>query len=303
VTTDHVARIPMRHPLVVNLGRHYGLCVATCVVGDPQSKGGSEATVRVAAADLVPTDANLVGAYGSFGELQVACAAFCDEVNGRIHRMTRRIPAEMAAEERVTLHPLPARPFTACFGVTRTVGANVPVISFDSVSSSVPHTHRGEVVWVRSTGDEVVITAVNDAGPTEVARHGRGAPGSPRYVDEHFGPALEGPLNRTPRPASAAEAAFLAIGEGAALWLTEAGAAGVLRPRPKMADAVSLAALHGLAAVDHALAEAAVLGRFADGDLASIVAYQAAGGGGDTHSAGEDHSLQPGTGSWNGFGQ
>jgi transposase len=303
VTTDHVARIPMRHPLLVDLGHHYGLSIATCVVRDPQSKGGSEATVRVAEADLVPTDANLLGAYGSFAELDEACAAFCDEVNGRIHRVTRRIPAEMAAEEQVTLHRLPARPFTACFGVTRTVGANVPVISFEATNYSVPHQHRSEVVWVRSHGDEVVITAVDDAGPVEVARHGRGAPGSPRYLDEHFGPAPEGPLHRTPRAASVPEAAFLAIGEGAALWLTEAGAAGVLRPRPKMANAVSLAALFGLTAVDHALAEAAVLGRFADGDLASIVAYQAAGGPGDAHSAGEGHSFQPGTGSWDGFGQ
>ena len=257
----------------------------------------------MAAADLVPTDANLRSAYGSFAELQVACQAFGDEVNGRIHRSTRRIPAEMAAAERVALHPLPVRPFTACFGVTRTVGANVPVISFDSVNYSVPHQHRGEVVWVRGHGDEVVITAVTDDGPTEVARHRRGAPGSPRYTDEHFGPAPEGPLHRTPKAANAAEAAFLAIGDGAGLWLTEAGAAGVLRPRPKMAEAVSLAAIHGMAVVDHALAEAAVLGRFADGDLASIVAYQADGTPGDLHRAGEDHSLQPGTGSWDGFGQ
>ena len=41
VTTDHVARIAMRHPLIVQLGVHYGLTVATCVVRDPQSKGGS----------------------------------------------------------------------------------------------------------------------------------------------------------------------------------------------------------------------------------------------------------------------
>ena len=46
-------------------------------------------------------------------------------------------------------------------------------------------------------------------------------------------------------PRTDAEGAFLAIGEGAALWLTEAGAAGTARVRAKMAEAVSLAALHG----------------------------------------------------------
>ena len=102
------------------------------------------------------------------------------------------------------------------------------------------------------------------------------------HRDESFadgcraGPVPEGPLNRTPRPGSPAEEAFLAIGSGAGLWLTEAGAAGVCRPRPKMADAVALAALHGTATVDWALGHAAVMGRFGDGDLASIIAHQAA---------------------------
>jgi len=71
----------------------------------------------------------------------------------------------------------------------------------------------------------------------------------------------------------------------------------------KMANAVSLAALHGSEAVDRALAEAAVLGRFAEGDLASIVAYQAGGPSNEHHNASEALSLQPGTSSWEGFGR
>ena len=74
------------------------------------------------------------------------------------------------------------------------------------------------------------MTAVGDAGPEEVARHQRGRPGHPRYVDEHFGPEPEGPLHRTPVPMNEAEAAFLAMGAGAVLWLTEAGAAGRCDP-------------------------------------------------------------------------
>ena len=53
---------------------------------------------------------------------------------------------------------------------------------------------------MRGHGDEVIITAVTDDGPEEVVRHQRGAPGNPQYVDEHFGPAPEGPLHRTPKP-------------------------------------------------------------------------------------------------------
>ena len=52
VTIDHVAGVPVRHPEMVAVGGHYGITVATCVPADPESKGGSEATVRVAKADL-----------------------------------------------------------------------------------------------------------------------------------------------------------------------------------------------------------------------------------------------------------
>ncbi len=74
---------------------------------DPESKGGSEATVRIATADLVPTDHNLRPAYRDFAELEGECEAFCDRVNAREHRITRRAPAVMLAEERERLHPLP----------------------------------------------------------------------------------------------------------------------------------------------------------------------------------------------------
>ena len=54
VTIDHVAGVPVRHPEMVAVGGHYGITIATCVPADPESKGGAEATVRVAKADLVP---------------------------------------------------------------------------------------------------------------------------------------------------------------------------------------------------------------------------------------------------------
>jgi len=60
VTVEHVAGVPVRHPMIVAASRHYGLTVHTCVPFDPESKGGSEATVRIAKADLVPTKANLL---------------------------------------------------------------------------------------------------------------------------------------------------------------------------------------------------------------------------------------------------
>lgn len=76
VTTGHVAGIAVRHSLIVAAGHHYGVTVATCVPADPESKGGSEATVRIAKADLVPTDVNLRDDYQSWAELVEACEAF-----------------------------------------------------------------------------------------------------------------------------------------------------------------------------------------------------------------------------------
>ncbi|MGH8883110.1 MAG: IS21 family transposase, partial [Stackebrandtia sp.] len=72
VTVEHVAGIAVRHPMIVAAGRHYGVQVHTCVPFDPESKGGSEATVRIAKADLVPTKANLLSGYNSFAELAEA---------------------------------------------------------------------------------------------------------------------------------------------------------------------------------------------------------------------------------------
>jgi hypothetical protein len=122
----------------VAASRHYKLTVQTCVPADPQSKGGSEATVRIAKADLVPTDHNLRPAYGSFAELEAACAEFTDDVNARQHRVTRRRPAEMLACERSRLHPLPEVPHTLCFGETRRVSWQA-TISVGGAIYSVPH--------------------------------------------------------------------------------------------------------------------------------------------------------------------
>lgn len=298
VTSTHVASIPVRNPEIVQVGRYYGIAFATCVPADPESKGGSEATVRLAKADLVPTWANLLPAYDSFEELERACAAFCEEVNGRPHRETRRAPAEMLAEERAYLHPVPEVPFTAAFGETRSVGFT-STISFGGVRYSVPHRLVGERVWVRRHGDEVVIVYVDPAaGPVEVARHLLSTPGRPRIAEEHYPPRPAGPLGRTPRARTAEEAAFLALGEGAVTWLIEAAAAGAPRLRQKMAEALSLAKLHGAQAVDQALGAAATYGRFGEGDLAGILDHLSGGAPGEPRRASEDHSLQPGTGAW-----
>jgi len=306
VTVEHVAGVAVRHPMIVTAGRHYGVQVHTCVPFDPESKGGSEATVRIAKADLVPTAANLLTGYDSFADLVVACVAFCDQVNQRVHRESGRIPAEALLAERERLHPLPLAPFTAALGETRTVNTD-QTIRFGSVRYSTPPGLVGHEVWVRVDGEELVIVADTDTGLSEVARHRTSTPGSPRidlaHYPHHPQTADGGPRPPKPRASSRAEVAFLGLGPGAHSWLVEAAAAGAQRVRSKMAAAVELAALVGTGPVDEALGIAATAGRFAEGDLLAIVEHRAGG----TPAAAlvvadQTHSAQPGTSAWASFG-
>jgi len=240
--------------------------------------------VRIAKADLVPTDANLLDDYPAFVDLEAACELFGERVNGREHRLLGRPPIEALADEQPHLNPVPAEPFAAVFGQTRTVTRDA-TISLGGVRYSVPHTLVDERVWVREHGDELVIVHHGRGGPREVARHAKSTKGHPQIRDEHYPPRSTIP-GRTPTPASPEERAFLALGDGARHWLIEAAAAGTARMRVKMREAVRLARLVGDQPVDRALGVAAIAGRFGDGDLAAIVDHHRAttrdtGGDGD----------------------
>ena len=147
-------------------------------------------------------------------------------------------------------------------------------IRFGSVRYSTPPGHVGDRVWCRVHGSELVIVARGQAaGWPRSPGTQLSTPGNPRILDEHYPhhPAGNGPRQPRPRPRTAAEEAFLGLGEGAARWLTEAAAAGTQRVRSKMARAVELAAVTGAAAVDQALGLAAIAGRFGDDDLPAIL--------------------------------
>jgi hypothetical protein len=228
---------------------------------------------------------------------------FCERVNARPHAETRRPPEQMLAEERARLHVLPSD--TAALGETRLVRDD-QTIRWGSVRYSTPKGHVGREVWCRVAGEELVIVARGAKGLAEIARHRLSTPGQPRIVDEHYPDHQpgNGPKERPLRPADDAERAFLALGDGAERWLREACSTGVSRIRSKMAGAVELAALVGSAPVDRALGMAALAGRFAEADLASIVEHL------DRRDPIESlaiadplHSAQPGTAAWDGFGR
>src|SRR2546423_2001652 len=136
VTVDRIAGVPVRHPQMVAVGRHYGCKVEKCEPFDPESKGGVEATVKIAKADPVPTDANLLDAYGSFADLAEACVRWREQVNARPHRETKAAPVNRLAAQPRHLHvgaaaPPPLSPGSAILGDRR-----APTIRFASAPSS-----------------------------------------------------------------------------------------------------------------------------------------------------------------------
>ncbi len=296
VTDTHIARVAVRNPQIVAAAHYYGVTITTCVPFDPESKGGSEATVRIVKADLVPTAANLLDDYETFDQLEDACVAATLRFNTRIHTVTREKPVDRLVRELELLHAVPAVPYTAVFGETRAVTWS-STISYRGARYSVPHTWMGARVWVRVSGDEIVVTAQVDDAATEIARHVIVGSGEASIVDAHYPPRRDTPI-RVPKATSRFEDAFLKIGEGAQVWLIEAAGLGIRGIETKMGDAVALTQIHDRAAVDKALGAAAQAGRFGDGDLESILTYRHR----DPIPAPVGFSLQPGTRAWSQYG-
>lgn len=221
---------------------------------------------------------------------------------GSIERAAR-IPAEALREEQVLMHRLPLEPYTAALGETRRVEEN-QTIRFGSVRYSLPKLWVDQEVWCRVEGEELVIVGRDQHGLREIVRHQLSVPGKPRILDEHYPHHPNGRATLQPRakPQSETERNFLALGEGAEVWLTTAAAAGVTRIRAKMNRATELAMLVGADPVNEALHRAAHAGRFGEDDLASILGHPKAG----TDSpviADERFSIQRGTKAWEVLGR
>ena len=293
VTDAHIAGIAVRNPQIVSIAHYYGTTIATCVPADPESKGGSENTVKLARADVVPTEANLRDAYSHWGELEAACTEAMTLFNHRVHREIAARPAERRLAECSALHAVPASPYTVAFGETRMVSWSC-LVAFRGARYSVPHRYVDTRVWVRVHGEELVVVAPGDAGLVEVARHPLLGPGQRSVLDEHYPLRRRDPLHRPPRATNVAEAEFLAMGEGARLWLTEAAVVGTRGMESRMAEAVALSKLWGAEAVEESLGLAAFAGRFAKGDLLSILTARHD----PPFRVSDTHSLQPGTAVW-----
>lgn len=297
VTTRHVAGLAVRNREILGVAHYYGVAIHTCVVADPESKGGTEATVRIAKADVLPRPDNLVANYEDFPALVRACEEATVRFNTRVHRETRERPVDRLVRELPHLHQVPDAPYAVALGETRMVSWS-SLISFQGARYSVPYQLCEEVVFVRRDGDEVVIVATDVNGAREVARHPVGHKGQMTLLDEHY-PSRPTRPEREPKPTSHLEAKFLAIGEGAHRYLAEACASGQRNIEDVMAEALALVESSDPGLVDEALGVAALAGRFGSGDLASILSARRE----PLRRIGEVHSLQPGTARWAQLGE
>jgi hypothetical protein len=298
VTTGHVAGLAVRNRQMLSVAHYYGASLHTCAPADPESKGGSESTVKLAKADVLPRPENLVGDYADFSGLETACAEATDRFNTRLHRETDARPTDRLAIEAAQLHPVPTEPYTSVFGVTRSVSWS-SIVCFGGARYSVPHQLAGTIVFVQRVGDDIVVVSPGTDGPREVARHRAAGRGQLVVLDEHY-PERRSTPERAPRATNPREADFLALGVGARRYLAELCANGVRGIPDRMDEALALAAFGDVGRVDEALGICALAGRFSAGDLASVLA---AGPQATLHRPGESHSLQPGTRGWEGFGR
>jgi transposase len=263
-----VANVVVPHPDYVRFATHYGFRPDFCEAADPESKGVVEALVGYAKADLV-----VPGAYGADGWSGLAAAnagaaAWCAEVNARVHSETCAVPDERLEAERAVLRPLPSLRPPLRGGEARKVD-RLATVRFGSARYSVPARLVGMTVQVAADDRQVVVCH----GDVEVARHPLVAPGEASICDDHYGGprANGGRPSRAIRPRSQTEQAFVALGPVAERFLRAAAAAGTPRLASELAAIVALVASHGQAELVAALQRATSFRRFTAADVRAIL--------------------------------
>ena len=206
VTVEHVAGSAGAQPVqAVAFARHYGVTIHTCVPADPASKGGvgdhrEDRQGRPGAQGHQPAaGVRLVRRAGG------GVPGVHDQVNGRVHRVTRRVPAEMLDQERARLHPVPAQPHTVAFGVTRQVAGEHPDghLRVRPVLGAA-RSCSAQTVWVRVHGAGARRAGHHRARRRAGAGRGRPAPAGRRRAARGSTTSTSrrpprGPLHREPK--------------------------------------------------------------------------------------------------------
>lgn len=260
-----VANVVIPTATYVRFATHYGFSPDFCHAHDPTSKGIVENLVGYAKSDLV------VPADGWDGDLSAANAdavRWCVEVNATTHSEICAVPSDRLDEERPLLRPLPTvRPRIG--RVERRKVDRLATVRVASARYSVPSRLVGQQVEV-VTHDDVVRVYASDG--ELVAEHAQQAPGATSIRDEHYSSPRRLP-QRAPRPRTAIEHEFLALGEIAEAFVRGGAAAGVATMARELDVIVNeLIPAHGDDVVVKAMARAVKFSRFRAEDVRSILA-------------------------------
>ena len=265
------ANVVIPSPDYVRFAAHYRFRPDFCEAKDPESKGIVEALVGYAKRDLMlPLLTLAETSPDDLVAVNEGAARWCSEVNDRRHSEIAAVPAERLSEtERPLLAPLPSLRPTIGRRELRKVD-KLSTVRFASARYSVPNRMLGHTVEVVAADDRVTIVA---PGTGEVlAEHILCRPGESSIVDEHYGrPRPDRPARKV-RPRSAAEVAFLSLGEVAETWLRSAAASGNTRLGPELAELAALEAAHGRDELIAALERAVTFGRWNAAGVRSILA-------------------------------
>jgi hypothetical protein len=251
----------------VRFATHYGFRPDFCEAADPESKGIVENLVGYAKRDLiVPAEPDVTDLLTA----NRAAAAWCAEVNAATHSEICAVPAGRLDTEQGLLGELPSlRPEIGARPASRKVD-KLSCIRFASARYSVPCHLIGSTVLLRVTDGQVQVL---EPFTGEIAAgHALVAPGEASIADEHYGSSRPDKPRRAPRPRTAQEKQFLALGDAAAAFLTGAAAAGVANLPREISEIVTLQAAHGRDALIAALDRAVEFRRWRAGDVRSILA-------------------------------
>jgi transposase len=267
-----VANLVIPTPDYVRFATHYGFAPDFCHASDPESKGIVENLVGYAQRDLaVPllTEAEIAGRTLSVHEANAAAKLWCREVNARRHTEICAIPDERLLTEREVLGALPSlRLQIGPPPVTRKVD-RLSCVRFASARYSVPTRLIGATVRLVQSEGRLLI--VDQSCGEVVAEHDLAMPGTASVLDEHYDHPRRSP-SREPRPRTAAEQQFCALGAAAEQFLIGAAAIGNSRLGSELDGLLALGAAYGTDALVAALNRALAFKRFRAADVRSILA-------------------------------
>jgi transposase len=258
-----VAGVVIPTPAYVRFAAHYGFSPDFCEGADPESKGIVENLVGYVKSDLmIPEELTVT----DLSSANAKAAAWCSEVNAKVHSEISAVPMERLESERSLLGPLPSLRPAITKSVTRKVD-RLSCVRFGSARYSVPNRHIGAEVAVSVSAGRLEVLVDGEV----VATHLLVAPGEVSLDDDHYGGPRPTP-RRAVRAKTTAEKAFLSLGEVAESFIRGAAASGVTALAGDLDELVAMRAAHGDAPLIAALERAVAFGRFRARDVRSILA-------------------------------